>query len=325
MQIADTIDEYIWWDIAQTCKYATIFHTPIWHKLVVMTFPSFKDVTVGVKLSNGTLAVLPLLETRNIKGIGKVVQSTYTGCYGDLIANGPIDEHDRQLIYKHLRSRRVGRAEITSNPIAREPSEIPNYSLKMDFTHIIHLDTSFDEIFAKFSKGHRSSYKKGLKMKVGVRKATTIDDYLAYYGAYEDSLRRWGDRASSRYPWILFENGFTLAQNYPNNIKLWLATVEDKVIAGAWVFYWNQHVDWWHGAAYASYFDHYPNNVLQTHIIKDAHEKGYKFYDFNPSGGHENVARFKGRFGAKKQQISRWESETDVFRIARKLASLLKG
>jgi lipid II:glycine glycyltransferase (peptidoglycan interpeptide bridge formation enzyme) len=161
-------------------------------------------------------------------------------------------------------------------------------------------------------------------MNVRVRPATSINDYHAYYNAYQDSLQRWGERASMHYPRMLFENGFQLAKIYPDNIKLWLATVNEKVIAGAWVFYWNQHVDWWHGAAYASYFDHYPNNVLQTHIIIDALEKGYKFYDFNPSGGHENVARFKARFGAKKLPISRWEYETIILQVGRKILRFMR-
>jgi hypothetical protein len=52
MQIADTRDEDLWWNIAQNCKYATFFHTPLWHKLAVMTFPTFKDVTLRLNLSN---------------------------------------------------------------------------------------------------------------------------------------------------------------------------------------------------------------------------------------------------------------------------------
>ena len=257
MKIADAIDEDFWWNVAQNCSYATFFHTPLWHNLATMTFPDFKDVTVGINLSNGVRAVLPLLETKNIKGIGNTVQSTFAGCYGDLIADGPIDEEARQFIYEHLQSRRIGRIQISSNPIVEEAQDIPNCSAEEDFTQIVRLDTSFDKIFADFSKGHRSSYKKGLKMNVKVRKATTLDDYHAYYGAYEDSLCRWGDRASSRYPRNLFENGFQLAQDFPDNIRLWLATVNEEIVAGAWVFYWNQHVDWWHGAAYANYFDHY--------------------------------------------------------------------
>jgi hypothetical protein len=324
MQIADTRDEDLWWNIAQNCKYATFFHTPLWHKLAVMTFPTFKDVTLRFNLSNGVRAVLPLLETKNIKGFGNLAQSTFAGCYGDLIADGPIDEEEMQYIYEKLRSRWVGRIQITSNPIAQEQQEIPGFSSAKDFTHILHLDSTFDKIFANFSKGHKSSFKKGRKMNVCVRSAATLDDYYAYYGAYEDSLRRWGDQASSRYPWTLFENGFYLSQEYPDIMKLWLATVDEEVVAGAWVFYWNQHVDWWHGAAYSSYFDHYPNNVLQTHIIKDAIAKGYRYYDFNPSGGHENVARFKGRFGAEKLSVSKWKYEIKFFHFGQKIAGLLK-
>lgn len=324
MRILHTVDEEAWWDVARKCEYATFFHTPLWHKLAVMTNPKSKDVSLEINLSSGVRAILPLLEIKNIKGVGSTIYSTFAGCYGDLIADGPIAEEDRQHIYEHLFSRLVARVQINGNPLVDEQITCSKYSSTSDFTHVLHLDPTFDSVYSNFSKGHRSSYKRGRKMGVTVRAAATLDDYNAYYLAYQDSIERWGSRTSTIYPQELFVNGFYLARDYPENIKLWLAEVDHQVIGGAWVFYWNQHADNWHGASYKDFFDHYPNNVLHTEIIKDAFARGYRYYDFNPSGGFENVARFKGRFGAEKQHFLRWKYETEILQVGRKVASFLR-
>ena len=44
---------------------------------------------------------------------------------------------------------------------------------------------------------------------------TSADDYRSYFAVYEDSLRRWGEAASPRYPWTLFERAWQLAERHP--------------------------------------------------------------------------------------------------------------
>jgi hypothetical protein len=39
-------------------------------------------------------------------------------------------------------------------------------------------------------------------------------------------------------------------------------------------------------------------NLLMAEAIRDASLRGYRWFDFNPSGGHAGVQDFKRRFGA---------------------------
>ena len=325
MKFIRKISKSLWFDVARNCEYATFFHTPIWHRLIIETYPEYKDVSIGVEVKRGVRAILPLLQVGKRKKNLPHLVSTFAGCYGGIIADELLTDSEIYRIYTMLCSWNVGSLSVQSNPIAKEISPQHNFTSTKDFTHILKLDSSFETLFANFSKGHKSSYKKGIRMGVTVRVASSLEDYRAYFGAYEDSLRRWAERTSSRYPWKLFEQGFYLSQEYPNAIKLWLAEVEKKVIAGAWVFYWNQHVDWWHGAAYEKYFDYCSNNVLQTTIIQDAFERGYMYYDFNPSGGHSNVARFKKRFGAEQTPIIRFRYDDWKLKFACKMRNILHG
>jgi lipid II:glycine glycyltransferase (peptidoglycan interpeptide bridge formation enzyme) len=138
-----------------------------------------------------------------------------------------------------------------------------------------------------------------------------------YYSVYEDAHRRWGDRATSHYDFELFKNIFEMKSP---NIKLWLAKAEQRIIAGALVMYWNRHVVWWHGASLEEYFHYCAANLLNVEIIKNACERGYLYYDFNPSGGHEGVASFKQSFGAERRTIWRWD-----YQAPRKPKRALKG
>jgi hypothetical protein len=325
MEISTGVDEATWWSIAKQCEYATFFHTPLWHQLATKTYPDYRDESILIRTEDSQQnVVLPLLNLDQNSKLVRRFYSTFAGCYGDLICENPIGVEEREAIYQTINANQFTQFHITGNPIGVENKLNLSTTNTDDFTHLLILENNFDKIFSNFSKGHRSSYKKGCKMGVKVREADSIGDYKEYFYAYVDSLRRWGDNASSNYPWQLFENGFLIAKTYPQNIKLWLAEVDEKLVAGAWVFYWNKHVVWWHGAAYEAFFNYYPNNVLQTVIIKDAIERGFRYYDFNPSGGYENVARFKGRFGAEKRPFTRITINSPVLRFGQKIKRLIR-
>ncbi|WP_251961523.1 lipid II:glycine glycyltransferase FemX [Salinibacter ruber] len=321
MNIRRPADNEFWWEVAEACEYATFFHSPLWHRLIERTFEQCEDRTVGAVTESGVRMVLPLLKTGEAaKGMMENLMSTYAGCYGGIIADGEVSKEDLASLYDKVQSWDVASLRVNGNPLWSEydyPVVLPEEEVEDDFTQILQLeDKTFEDVKSGFTDGHRSGMHKGERMGVTVREADSIEDYKAYFGAYEDCLRRW-ENPSSEYPWVLFENGYQMAQDNPEHIRLWLAEVEDEVIAGAWFFYWNQHVDYWHAASYEEYFDYRPNNVLLPRVMEDALERGYSYYDFNPSGGHTGVARFKKHFGAKKWPLRRWtltNKNMDIFR-----------
>ncbi len=306
MKVHGHVDENWWWSVARRCEYATFFHTPLWHRLAVETYPHCIDKTMGFELGNGVCGVLPVLETgRRLRGIFRYFTSTFAGCYGDLIADGPVSPDDRDRIYRSFLHRNVGELLVTENPLAPGLGDTLCRSISNDFTHILPLYGGYEALFARFSKGHRSSTSKGRRAGVRALVASSIGQFGSYYCAYEDSLRRWGSRATSTYPSSLFEGLFRVSREYPEQIKLWLAELGGEILAGAVVFYWNHHVVYWHGAGYEKYFEYCPTNVLLASVIQDACTRGFTYFDFNPSGGHEGVERFKSRFGAHKIDLRR--------------------
>ena len=71
-------------------------------------------------------------------------------------------------------------------------------------------------------------------------------------------------------------------------------------------FYHNKHCVEWHASFLSDYFKYGIRNFLVHNLILDANAKCYKYYDFNPSGGHEGTMRFKESFGPERLPVKRW-------------------
>jgi len=183
-----------------------------------------------------------------------------------------------------------------------------------DTTHMLALGDGFDAIFRGWSKGHAAAARQAKRAGVIVQQASSLEEWKEYYSVYQDSLMRWGSRASSRYDWPFFE--LCASQESPW-VRLWLARFDHKVIAGALCFYSPRHVVYWHGAALADHFRLRPVHWLLHEAIRHACESGYEWFDFNPSGGHAGVAAFKKSFGATEFPCPVLYRLTPSFRIYR--------
>lgn len=296
-----------WLETARECEYATFFHTPYWHRLGMAALPGSREASLAGRLPGGQRFVLPLLRTGGrLKGLFNTLVSGFAGCYGGPILTAPADEAIVDAIVRSAAGRlRAAPLELNGNPFA--PNAMRSGGARTDFTQLLPLEGSYDELFARFSSNHRNLVRKGKKLGVTTRIAATDQDYRAYYEVYEDSLERWGDRATSRYSPGFFREVRQLATELPQNVQLWLAEYEEGIVAGALVFCWNRHAVHWHGAALSDYFSTQAPLVLQASMIEHYLTAGFAHYDFNPSGGHEGVVRFKARFGAQRREFVRAE------------------
>lgn len=320
-------EEYsIWWDVAAQCSHTTFFHTPVWHEIAINAYEEFENGTVFVQLDNGTRVIVPMLSSKRAVIFQRLL-STFGNCYGGYIADDPITPEQVRAIYNKICNWKATSYYFLESPLADSIDLSDTMSALDDFTQIVELE-DFDDVFASFSKGHRSSYRKGVRLGVQVEEAATLEEYKAYFHMYHDSIRRWAEKhgeTPTAYTWDLFEAIYNAGQAYPDNVKLYLAKLDGKMISGQLNFYFNDYIVAWHGATYEEYFSYCPVNVLDTELIRDGIEKGYKYYDFNPSGGFDGVARYKSRFGAKTYPVKRWLYENSYWRSAKNLASKLRA
>jgi len=325
MKVIPVVEDSFWLDVAGRSPHATFFHTPYWRDLALHCTPGYTDASIGAKLSDGTRVVLPLLETgRSAKGLFRRLLSTFGGCYGGLIAETALPAARAAEVYRALLRRlRVDSLQLTGNPLDHAEGLPVGFEATAYSTHLLPLEPEWERVRERFSRGNRASINRGRRAGVTTRVASCLEEYRAYFSVYEQSLQRWGAEATSRYPWALFEAGHDLGRRLAQHMRLWIAESDGRVVAGAWVFYWNRHAVYWHGATDVSFSASRPSNVLHADIIKDACERGYRCYDFNPSGGHEGVARFKRSFGSVVHPIQVWRYRSRPAEIFASVRSLL--
>ncbi|NNJ11098.1 GNAT family N-acetyltransferase [Chloroflexales bacterium ZM16-3] len=243
--------------------------------------------------------------------------STFEGCYGGYIADGPVSPNEAVRIYKHVCSCSAYTFHMLDNPLAPPlPDELTSRftCVVNEVTYTLKLDEDFDSIFARFSRTQRNSYRKGLKNGVQIRLANSLDDYQAYYTTYRDAVCRWGESESYGYQWSLFEQLYNLSQIYPTNIKLWLMIFNDQIVGGRFVFYWGLQATGWNGTAHRDFLKYDVMPVSDTEIIRDAISQGYTYFDFNTSGLNEGVISYKQRYNPEGIPINVWRFENSILK-----------
>lgn len=296
----------IWTDVVQRDSAATFFHTPVWRDVIRGGFPNLRDASVAYRLDDGEVAFMPRLENPGRYGVLRSWDSTFPGTYGGWLASRALTDDERLGLFAAVDNFTAYSCTVTMPPGVHAPRTPPGYHSDTDFTHILDTRRQLTEGRVRWERpAVRRAVTKARRARLLVRQAASLQDYRAYYDVYADTLERWGDRATSRYPWTLFEAGHTASERNPGTIRLWLATADAAIVAGMWIFYWNRQAHYWHSAVLRSHMPLRPMDLLVTAVTEHAARNEIDRLDFMPSGGHEGVARFKEKFGAHKMPVHR--------------------
>jgi lipid II:glycine glycyltransferase (peptidoglycan interpeptide bridge formation enzyme) len=294
-----------WIKILEDCPNATFFHSPWWYE-VWRDYAGYKIETRLFEIDHHKKILLPLASKKVFKGLSKIYFSSPAGTYGGFLSKEELLAKDLKKIMNYIA--RFPSIEITQNLFGT--IDIPLASKNDTFTQVINLESGWNFLIKNWTKGHLSAAKKSEREGVKIRRAYNLSDWKEYFLLYQDSLVRWGDSASNNYTFELFERIKALPANL---CTLWLAEYDSTIISGCLCFYFNYHVVYWHGSTNSKYYYLRPVHYLQYIIIKDSIEKGFKWYDFNPSGGHLNVSRFKNGFGTEKIVLKEYHKVTSTF------------
>jgi hypothetical protein len=266
---------------------------------------------VQLELADGTVAYAPLSASGQPRSLKGRYFSSAEGTYGGWFSDRPVDAGRSAALWHLLLSHKAPlqvrvnpfdedqRAGLSPDAAASLPGGIVPDDGFDDVTHAIRLEGTAEELWRGWRKGHRSAVTKARREGVSTRLGDGEQDWRVYYAMYEEALSRWGADASSRYEWRLFE---LMSQARSADIALWLAEHDGRIVAGALCLYSPTHVSYWHGAAHRDAQELRPTHLLMYDAVADALQRGLRWFDFNPSGGHEQVEHFKRGF--RPQQLS---------------------
>lgn len=339
------------WDaIWRDCDYSTFFHSREWAEIWQRsTGEDIHLVPEIVLFSDQKKALLPLVYRKRAKGLLNTYTTSMEGTFGGWISTDTLQAEHAALLTNHLLKRVTSNLSWRMNPYDPSLSKIQNAienkclsinwaaskSAKFwqslanfnrpilipDDTHAINLEPGFSGLFKSQSSIVRKA-KKAQKAGVEITFAETVEDWNEYYQVYQSSVERWRKDPSTAYSWELFKDIF---EHRSPRVKLWIARYDNKIVSGALCFYSKKHVVYWHGSSLKEYFELRPVNLLMLEIIKDACERGYAWYDFNPSGHMQGVITFKESFGAKPLSCPVIYVDNPIKRIARALLLGTRG
>ncbi|MGC2064433.1 MAG: GNAT family N-acetyltransferase [Thermodesulfovibrionales bacterium] len=295
-EIREATDEE--WDrMVDSAGSALYFQTREWFD-IWKAYAGFKSGAKLIRFDSGKKVLLPLAHINLLKGLIPVYFLAPKGL-GGFVTDDELEEDEKKELFKVLKKMKMLYCAV--NPYDTLSNEFDRFNNR-DFTQVLDLSEGFDRIFKKWTWGHYSRTRKGLREGITAEVAVTEDDWKAYFDVYQDTLARWGEKTTNAYGWALFDIMF---RKKSDKIKLWLAKYQGQIISGALCFYHNNHVAYWHSATSQRFYKKLnATHVLQYCIIKDACEKGFLHYDFLPSSGIEGVIAFKAGFSPQKKPVN---------------------
>jgi hypothetical protein len=270
-----------------------------------------------IEFSDGKQAVVPMVTKRIHKGLVKTHRLSVAGAYGGWLS--PDELRLEHAVLLSMRVLELGSIEWITNPCDPLVLNSGTVSGPADETQIVNIREGIEAVTRKGADAHRRAVRKAIRSGVAIRQAHSLGDWLAYYDVYRDSIRRWGDSATSNHPRRLFEAFWGL---HSNNVTLWLAIRDGRVVAGALCLYAKRHAAYWHGAALESDFNVRPVNLLMHTAILDACTRGMEWFDLGLSGGHEGVRSFKRSLGAEDSLCATVTKATGWHRMVQRVARL---
>jgi CelD/BcsL family acetyltransferase involved in cellulose biosynthesis len=302
----EPIGETEWRDAWWSSEGATFFQSPMWAQAWRRYLGGRARTRAWrATFGDGRWAVVPTFEVRSLGGLLRRYLLSPGGTYGGPFAERALDADVVLELMRRLRSRTTAGAWRWS-PYAARGSCPDGPGVVADHTRVLELAGGMAVLERRWSKGHRAAVRQAERLGVKVELASRDQQWREYDELYRQSLLRWGDRATSRYGSALFE---ALRDGSGQQARLWLAYAGQDIAAGALCLYSRRHVAYWHGAACERLLACRPVHLLMSAALQDACDRGTRWFDFNPSGGHAGVEAFKKGWGAESlaAPMIRWE------------------
>ena len=297
-QILTSVDDDRWLAVVGANPHATFFHTPAWQRAVCASYPGWQPATVLADWGDRR-AVLPCIRTsrRRLLGLAGTerLKSSVLGCYGGLVADGPLSADQCAALLSHAAAGRT-RLQLVTSPFDPWPEAGYPAGGSTSATHCLELSGSPEAIPGLLNRGHRQAYNKAVRQGVTVRAGAWQTDRDTYVRLYHQTLARFQDAYIEVYPDRLLDSLFACGAD---GVRLWLAEYQGAAVGGVILLCHNRTACVWHVVSDADCFHLRFNQVLYVGMLQWAVAAGMTRFDFGPSGDNAGVAEFKRRFGAR--------------------------
>lgn len=301
-----TLTDGLWDEFVRTSDNGTMFHLRKF--LTYHPEGRFEDHSLYVLRNEKLFAVFPAIRQ---KRDGKWILNSHGGAsYGGFVYPAQCNIRDAFLMVERLieyaQEHDFEGIQLTLPPMmyAKHLSNYLDFALfkhgfsyqKREISSLVDLRNP-QEIESGFRPEARTALNKARKSGIVIKQT---HDYPAYYDILKNNLRmRHGVQ-----PTHSLEELIDLTKRFPEDIKLWGAYLNDRMIAGVCTFAANEEVIL---AFYISHDDDFQEyravNLLFATIMEESAKLGFSYLDFgiftvnmDPNWG---LGRFKENFGSR--------------------------
>jgi hypothetical protein len=303
-----------WDDMWRSCQSATYYHSREWAEIwQSYTNGAIIPVPVTLTFSDDIQVVLPVMKRKYYKGL--ITRYALTGPpfiskYGNWLSKDKLHLSHISLISQFI-VEKYKNLTWQLNPFDSNSKNVhvkAKYCRRFPETdYAINLTKGEAAIYSSFKNSCRNHIKQGLNNKLVVAEGSGIELWRKYFGIYQDTVKRWGEKTPYVLDWKLFE--ILLYKNSPY-IKLWLVWYGDVAIAGCINFYSNRKIMAWHMTSLTEYRNLRPVHLLEYSMILDGIQKQFDWYDMGTDAGSKGLQDFKRSFGPDKlmsDKIVAWQ------------------
>ncbi len=315
----------LWDRLAARSEHATFYHTRKWHEIgsahptpkpggIVEIVPD----PLWARFNDGTDVVVPRVRTSPKLGVFSRHLSSPEGCCGGFLASAPLTGAHLAPLWRLLMKDSF---EWRINPL--QPTPPPASSeVRADSTVILDLRPGFEAIREGWQREGAlipRNVRRAARMGVSARLATSREDYRAYQHILAESSRRW--TAPAICP---LEKMWALHLASPDNVQLWIAEREGRMLCGQLFFIHGRHVSIYNKGALEDAFASRAPTFLDYSMIERFAAEGRWWYDMGESGGSESARAYKLKLCRHEADASVHIHYAPVFETARTLAKLLR-
>lgn len=268
-------------------EHATAYHLLPWREVIERSFGHRTYYLAVRQQGEGLAGILPLVYMKS--GIfGKFLVSVPFVNYGGLLYDSP-EAAEALLEEASYIMKGVSADHLELRHVAKYGERLATKQHKV--TMVLPLADTPDNQWSRFDAKLRNQVRKAVKsnLQFHVGGGELIN---SFYRVFSHNMRDLGTPVYCR---NFFQN---IVAAFPDSTKVFLVTVEDRVIAAA-VSLWHRDVleiPW--ASSLREYRSLCPNNILYWEAIKFAINHHFKKFDFGRSTPGEGTYKFKEQWGA---------------------------
>jgi hypothetical protein len=283
------------WDalVVQGGRPFRFSHRAVAGRALERAYPSYRYTPCHVRYSDGTSLLCPLVRIERRLDAMSMAVGMPIGLEGTpIVLEGEARGIHVEMLFKELEN--CGSLELFGGAGGSPPQVGQVQSLT---THALDLSAGFGAVWgesftAKTRNMCRKAERGGVIAELDCSPAA-VSGFASLHSKAAESWESGGPPRSDDLFATMLASG---------EAELWVARVEDRVIAGALLLRGSDDVCYWAGAMDRDYRAVAPSNAVLRAAIEHACESGINYLDFGASTGLPGVEAFKRSFGAKLRE-----------------------